>query len=51
LKAFVKRAVQFRKATPREDLEGMHRRIRQSRDLQEGLAARRERRPPRFTGE
>ena len=51
MKAFVKRAVQFRKATPRDDLEGMHRRIRQSRDLQEGLAARRERRPAKFTGE
>lgn len=51
MKAFVKRAVQFRKTTPRDDLEGMHRRIRQSRDLQEGLAARRERRPPKFTGE
>jgi enoyl-CoA hydratase/carnithine racemase len=51
MKAFVKRAVQFRKATPREDLEAMHRRIRQSGDLQEGLAARRERRPPRFKGE
>jgi len=51
MKAFVRRAVQFRKTTPRDDLEGMHRRIRQSRDLQEGLAARRERRPPKFTGE
>ena len=44
MKAFVKRAVQFRKATPRDDLEEMHRRVRQSHDLQEGLAARRERR-------
>jgi enoyl-CoA hydratase/carnithine racemase len=51
MKAFVKRAVQFRKETPRDDLEAMHRRIRQSRDLQEGLAARRERRPARFTGD
>ena len=51
MKAFVKRAVQFRKTTPRDDLEAMHRTIRQSRDLQEGLAARRERRPPKFTGE
>ena len=51
MKAFVRRAVQFRKTMPRDDLEGMHRRIRQSRDLQEGLAARRERRPPKFTGE
>jgi enoyl-CoA hydratase/carnithine racemase len=51
MKAFVKRAVQFRKQTPRDDLEEMHRQIRQSRDLQEGLAARRERRPPKFTGE
>src|SRR5262245_29207238 len=51
MKAFVKRAVQFRRSTAREDLEAMHRRIRQSRDLQEGLAARRERRPPKFKGE
>ena len=51
MKAFVKRAVQFRKTTPRDDLEAMHRQIRQSQDLQEGLAARRERRPPRFKGE
>jgi enoyl-CoA hydratase/carnithine racemase len=51
MKAFVKRAVQFRKTTPRDDLEAMHRRVRQSADLQEGLAARRERRPPRFRGE
>jgi enoyl-CoA hydratase/carnithine racemase len=50
MKAFVKRAVQFRKTTPRDDLEAMHRTIRQSRDLQEGLAARRERRP-RVQGE
>jgi len=51
MKAFVKRAVQFRKTTPRDDLEEMHRRVRQSHDLQEGLAARRERRPPKFKGE
>ena len=51
MKAFVKRAVQFRKSTPRDDLEAMHRQVRQSRDLQEGLSARRERRPPRFRGE
>ena len=51
MKAFVKRAVQFRKTTPRDDLEEMHRRVRQSRDLQEGLAARRERRSPKFKGE
>ncbi len=51
MKAFVKRAVQFRKTTPRDDLEEMHRRVRQSRDLQEGLAARRERRAAKFRGE
>jgi hypothetical protein len=51
MKAFVKRAVQFRRSTPRDDLEEMHRRVRQSHDLQEGLAARRERRPAKFTGE
>ena len=50
MKAFVKRAVQFRKTTPRDDLEEMHRQVRQSDDLKEGLAARRERRPPKFTG-
>jgi enoyl-CoA hydratase/carnithine racemase len=51
MKAFVKRAVQFRRAMPRDDLEEMHRRVRQSHDLQEGLAARRERRPAKFKGE
>jgi enoyl-CoA hydratase/carnithine racemase len=51
MKAFVKRAVEIRRTLQRDDLEAMHRRIRQSRDLQEGLAARRERRAPRFTGE
>src|SRR5215471_20473846 len=30
MKAFVKRAVQFRKSIPRDDLEEMHRRVRQS---------------------
>jgi len=50
MKAFVRRAVQFRRSTPREDLEELHRQVRQSHDLQEGLAARRERRPPKFLG-
>lgn len=50
MKAFVQRAVGFRRNTPREDLEEMHRVVRSSADLQEGLAAQRERRPPKFIG-
>jgi enoyl-CoA hydratase/carnithine racemase len=50
MKAFVRRAVQFRQSLPREDLEALHREVRQSHDLQEGLAARREKRPPKFLG-
>lgn len=50
-KAFVQRAMSIRRdALPREDLEAMHRQVRASQDLQEGLAARREKRPPVFRG-
>jgi len=50
MKAFVQRAIAFRRATPREDLEELHRQVRMSQDLREGLAARREKRPPKFQG-
>jgi enoyl-CoA hydratase/carnithine racemase len=51
MKAFVRRATSLHRTLPREDLEEMHRRVRTSADLQEGLAAQRERRTPRFRGE
>jgi enoyl-CoA hydratase/carnithine racemase len=51
MKAFVQRATSLQRTLPREDLEEMHRRVRASHDLQEGLAAQRERRAPRFRGE
>lgn len=51
MKAFVQRYLSFRRSIPREDLEEMHRRVRMSQDLQEGLAAQRERRTPVFRGE
>jgi hypothetical protein len=51
MKAFVQRAASLHRTLPRDDLEEMHRRVRASRDLEEGLAAQRERRPPRFRGE
>jgi len=50
MKAFVRRALETRRETPRDDLEQMHRQVRQSEDFSEGLAAQRERRPPRFRG-
>lgn len=51
MKAFVQRAMSIRRdALPREDLEAMHRQVRASQDLQEGLAARREKRTPVFRG-
>ena len=50
MKAFVRRASSLHRTLPRDDLEEMHRRVRASEDLQEGLAAQRERRAPRFTG-
>jgi enoyl-CoA hydratase/carnithine racemase len=51
MKAFVRRAASGYRTLARDDLEEMHRRVRMSADLQEGLAAQRERRPPRFRGE
>lgn len=50
MKAFVQRAVSFRRSILRDDLEEMHRQVRMSQDLSEGLAARREKRPPKFQG-
>ncbi len=50
MKAFVQRAGALWRNLPREDLEEMHKVVRSSTDLQEGLAAQRERRPPRFRG-
>jgi enoyl-CoA hydratase/carnithine racemase len=51
MKAFVQRAVSLHRTLPRQDLEEMHRQVRSSSDLQEGLAAQRERRAPKFRGE
>ena len=51
MKAFVQRATSLHKSLARDDLEEMHRRVRSSADLQEGLAVQRERRAPRFRGE
>lgn len=51
MKAFVQRAGSLHRTLGREDLEEMHRRVRASHDLQEGLAAQRERRAPRFRGD
>jgi enoyl-CoA hydratase/carnithine racemase len=50
MKAFVQRAVTLRRTVPRADLEELHRQVRMSQDLKEGLAARREKRPPAFQG-
>lgn len=50
MKAFIQRAMALRRSTEREDLEALHRAVRTSQDLREGLAARREKRPPRFQG-
>ena len=51
MKAFVQRAVGHRHELSRDDLEELGRHVRMSKDLQEGLAAQRERRTPRFRGE
>jgi enoyl-CoA hydratase/carnithine racemase len=51
MKAFVQRATSLHRTLARHDLEEMHRRVRSSSDLQEGLAAQRERRTPRFRGQ
>ena len=50
MKAFVQRAVEVRHALQRDDLDELHRRVRQSADLKEGLAAQREKRHPVFRG-
>ena len=50
MKAFVRRAASFRRQINRDDLEEMHRQVRMSADLKEGLAAQRERRAPVFQG-
>ncbi len=51
MKAFIRRAAEQRKSWRRDDLDELHRRVRASADLREGLAAQRERRPPVFKGE
>jgi enoyl-CoA hydratase/carnithine racemase len=50
MKAFVQRLADERRAIRRDDLEELARRVRASADVQEGLAAQRERRPPSFRG-
>lgn len=50
MKAFVQRAVEVRRHLQRDDLEALHRMVRQSADLKEGLAAQREKRKPVFKG-
>ena len=50
MKAFVQRAASLRRELPRDDLEEMHRQIRASADLVEGLEARAQKRRPRFRG-
>jgi enoyl-CoA hydratase/carnithine racemase len=50
MKAFVQRALEVRHDLRRDDLELLHRRVRKSADLKEGLAAQRERRKPTFRG-
>ena len=51
MKAFVQRAADERRSWPRDDLEALARRVRESSDIREGLAAQRERRAPLFKGE
>src|SRR5213594_272226 len=51
MKAFVQRAGDERRQWRRDDLEALERRVRESSDVREGLAAQRERRPPLFKGE
>ena len=50
MKAFVQRAADSHRAWRRDDLEEVFRTVRASDDAREGLAAQRERRPPRFRG-
>ena len=51
MKAFVQRAADERRSWQRDDLETLARRVRESSDIREGLAAQRERRAPLFKGE
>ena len=50
MKASAQRLAEQRRAIARDDLEELSRQVRASADLQEGLAAQRERRPPVFRG-
>jgi enoyl-CoA hydratase/carnithine racemase len=50
MKAYVQRLAEERRAVRRDDLEALAERVRSSEDAREGLAAQRERRPPRFRG-
>jgi enoyl-CoA hydratase/carnithine racemase len=50
MKASIQRLADFRRTIDRSDLEDMVQGVRASADLQEGLAAQRERRPPLFRG-
>lgn len=50
MKAAIRRLATQHRAIARDDLEEFGRQVRASHDLQEGLAAQRERRPPVFTG-
>jgi enoyl-CoA hydratase/carnithine racemase len=50
MKASAQRLAEQRRLIPRDDLEALAREVRASADLQEGLAAQRERRPPVFRG-
>jgi enoyl-CoA hydratase/carnithine racemase len=50
MKAFVQRLADERRQLRRDDLDALFRRVRESTDAREGLAAQRERRPPVFRG-
>jgi hypothetical protein len=50
MKASAQRLAEQRRAIARDDLEELARQVRASADLQEGLAAQRERRAPVFRG-
>jgi enoyl-CoA hydratase/carnithine racemase len=50
MKASAQRLAEQRRAIARDDLEELARQVRASADLQEGLAAQRERRTPVFRG-
>jgi enoyl-CoA hydratase/carnithine racemase len=51
MKAFVRRASEWRRAERRDDLETLFRQVQGSADAREGLAAQRERRKPVFRGD